>query len=269
MARPLPWFKLWHEARTDAKLRNLTDDEFRVWFNLLCFAAESEDRGSIGAMNAFLLAVEVSQGDEDLLNRTLCKLERLRIIEWGDGDNRTITFSHFDGRQYEKPSDHPDRVSERVKKHRNADVTPVKRDETPSNALDVEVEVEVEGEKESISRKREPTKRKIAVPSDYQPTQAIVEASREKLGFDEQRVNREVEKFIDFHTAKGSLFLDMHAAFRTWLRNAKDFDGNRGGSYGKRHHPQDGPTGPAPRPGLAWDYEYGGWKSPEMVGVVL
>jgi hypothetical protein len=38
---------------------------------------------------------------------------------------------NWNKRQYDKPSDTPERVSARVKKHRNADVTPLKRAETP------------------------------------------------------------------------------------------------------------------------------------------
>ena len=34
------WFRLWTEARTDAKLGLLTNAEHRVWFHLLCYAAE-------------------------------------------------------------------------------------------------------------------------------------------------------------------------------------------------------------------------------------
>ena len=36
-----PWFRMYSEARVDAKLRSLSADEFRVWFNLLCLASEA------------------------------------------------------------------------------------------------------------------------------------------------------------------------------------------------------------------------------------
>lgn len=167
MGRPLPWFKLYHEARTDAKLRSLADDEFRVWFNLLCYAAEqSDDRGTIDASDLFLLAIEVANGDEELLRRTLQKLERLRIIEWPDEDGPTLVFTHFLDRQYDKPSDHPDRVSERVKRHRANNVTPLKRDVTPSNALD---KSRVEKNRQEESREEHTLSAAPTVRDDYPP----------------------------------------------------------------------------------------------------
>ena len=74
------WFKLYAEARTDAKLRSLTDAQFRVWFNLLCYATEQETPGTIEAEDDTLLALEIAGGDVDLMNATLQRLEALRIV---------------------------------------------------------------------------------------------------------------------------------------------------------------------------------------------
>lgn len=149
----LPWFRMYHEARTDAKLRTLDDSEFRVWFNLLCHSAEHKVRGTIDApRDGFLLSIEVANGDEELLRRVLQKLERLQIVEWNildDGEEGDLlTFTHFNDRNYDKPSDQPASVSARVKKHRNARVTPEKRDVTPRNALEENRVEESRGEKE-------------------------------------------------------------------------------------------------------------------------
>ena len=51
----MKWFKLHTEARNDAKLRSLSDSEHRMWFNLLCFAAEQEKRGTINDWQDSLL----------------------------------------------------------------------------------------------------------------------------------------------------------------------------------------------------------------------
>jgi hypothetical protein len=115
----LKWFRMYSEARNDAKLRSLSDSQFRIWFNLLCFAAEqTEERGSIIGYDEELLAVEVANGDVELLNETLDKLERLRIIE--TNENGDITFINFSKRQYDNPSDRPEEVRKRVQKHRQA-----------------------------------------------------------------------------------------------------------------------------------------------------
>ena len=101
----------------------MSDSQFRIWFNLLCFAAEqTEERGSIIGYDEELLAVEVANGDVELLNETLDKLERLRIIE--TKENGDITFISFAKRQYDNPSDRPEKVRKRAeastgKPHRN------------------------------------------------------------------------------------------------------------------------------------------------------
>lgn len=150
MSKEFPWFRLYTEARTDNKLKILTDAEHRVWFNLLCFAAEQEDRGIV-PIDGFVLAVEVAAGDEALLCATLDKLERLRIV--GRSDDGRIEFVNFLTRQYDKPSDTPERVAERVRAHRerrrnagNADVTPTKRDVAPQEG---ERDREGEGDREN------------------------------------------------------------------------------------------------------------------------
>lgn len=109
-----PWFKLHTEARIDAKLRSLTDAQFRTWFNLLCYAADRKPRGTIPEMDTLLLALEVSGGDESLLNETIVKLKRLKIIS-GDRD---IIFIHFNERNYDSPSDMPNETRKRQKESR-------------------------------------------------------------------------------------------------------------------------------------------------------
>lgn len=125
------WFKMHTEARNDQKLDTLTDAQFRVWFRLLCYAAEQEERGTAECDDE-LLAVEVSKGNSDILTSTIDRLVKLKIIAKNDG---LISFVNFAKRQYDKPSDHPNRVNERVKRHRNAKcnapVTPCNAPVTP------------------------------------------------------------------------------------------------------------------------------------------
>ena len=123
-----PWFRMYIEARNDAKLRSLTDPQHRLWFNLLCYAAEQNgERGTIPLNDdAGLLALEVADGDTELLESTVERLVRLHIIERGDD---TLTFIHFEDRQYDCPSDKPAAVMDRVKRHRDN----LKRDETTGN----------------------------------------------------------------------------------------------------------------------------------------
>ena len=156
------WFRVYTEARTDAKLRSLTDAQHRVWFDLLCFAAEQADeRGCIRDYDLDLLAVECAGGDVGRLEDTLARLQKLRIVRI---DDTAICFLHFAERQTDKPSDAPERVKERVTAFRERartvpaavdpdvdgvtssaegvtpappsyNVTPMKRDVTPGNAV--------------------------------------------------------------------------------------------------------------------------------------
>lgn len=121
------WFRVYHEARNDAKLRTLSDRQFRVWFNLLCVTSEQEDRGMIEDFPADLLSIEVASGDDELLTETLRILCKLRIIRMSRPQSVTgvtgvtLEFIHFDDRQYDKPSDMPEATAERKRQQRERD----------------------------------------------------------------------------------------------------------------------------------------------------
>src|SRR5579885_1995288 len=103
---------MYTEARTDAKLQSLSDAEHRIWFQLLTFAADQEqNRGSIIGYDDELLAIEICRGDTALLRTTIERLKKLRILSEGENG---ITFCSFQTRQYDKPSDAPERVKARV-----------------------------------------------------------------------------------------------------------------------------------------------------------
>lgn len=130
MAQPL-WFRMWSEAKNDAKLDALTDSEFRCWFKLICAASEDDERGGVDIDDPELLALEL-RVDQDVLVRAIDRIERLRLVRC---DGARIVFPSWIDRQYEKPSDRPEAVRERVRKHRqkareeecNAPVTPLYR----------------------------------------------------------------------------------------------------------------------------------------------
>lgn len=168
----MPWLKLYTEIRTDPKMLALTDTEFRVWIGMLCLASESKDRGVICIaagiaypQDALARALFV---DAQSLTAALAKYEALRMVDVDD--TGIISISHFMERQYDKLSDRPEAVSERVQKHRsakkmaemakasdevaatcdgvapsmgNADETPMKR---PNNATDIDIDSDSETE---------------------------------------------------------------------------------------------------------------------------
>lgn len=149
------YLKLWHEARNDAKLRALTDRQFRVWFNLLVFASEQPIRGNIEFESDELLAVEVAGGDVGLLDETVKRLETLRCVssrfigDSGVSGLRRISFLNFEKRQEGNGKTSTDRV----RKHRDSkklgrretDETRMKRvKRVPETVETTELELELE-----------------------------------------------------------------------------------------------------------------------------
>jgi hypothetical protein len=97
----MKWSRLYSEARYDAKLRSLTAEQFRVWFNLLCFASDQPTQGVIESMNDRVLAYAVAEGDVALLNQTIAMLVALQCVTSvthpvtdvpGAVERRSITF---------------------------------------------------------------------------------------------------------------------------------------------------------------------------------
>lgn len=131
------WFKVYTEARNDAKLRSLSDAQHRVWFNLLCFAAEQPVRGTITSPLT-VLAIEVASGDRALVIDTLTALQFLNCVTVSPCNALvtpcnatlpvtgvtealqpvTVVFRTFEKRQHIKPSDEKERIRQRVAKHR-------------------------------------------------------------------------------------------------------------------------------------------------------
>jgi hypothetical protein len=195
MNNALPWYRMYSEARTDAKLRALSDAEHRVWFHLLCFAAEQDGdgRGCIVGYDDELLAVELCDGDTALLRQTIERLKKLRILI---EDENGITFCAFEKRQYDKPSDRPERVRARVaayrERHRqdgNDDVTPCNASVSPRNAVQREREdtesdtkhsdptFDISGEETARERTVAPVASALAAPQPTHGALALVPPS--------------------------------------------------------------------------------------------
>jgi hypothetical protein len=217
----LPWFRMYYEARTDRKLATLSDHEFRVWFNLLCFAAEQDERGIIPESDDYMLGIEVGAADGPDLRLILDKLERLRIVsrapDWDD-----------------KPSDHPDRVNERVKRHRqskkegetpsNADVTPRNAHVTPKIRGDRDKSREEEnGSLSFATANAAKTKRATAIPEDF-----VVTDEMTNWAFAEQFTYQDIEQqtalFRDHFTGNGKPMKDWSATWRAWMRRSRTYD---------------------------------------------
>lgn len=67
---------------------------------------------------------------------------------------------------------------------------------------------------------REP--RATRVKQDYRPTPD--EMSKCRTSYPTVNLEEELEKFREWHGAKGTKFVNHYLAFRTWLRNIKKFE---------------------------------------------
>lgn len=165
----LSWFRVYHEARTDNKLRALSDAQHRVWFQLMCLASEQAERGDICDYDDELLAIEVAGGDVDLLKATVAMLVRLRIVQ---ADEHCLRVVNFVKRQYDKPSDTPEQVRERVTRHRE---TRCNADETRENACNAQIREEKIRVEESREDSPAPTalgrqpSRVVSINAGYSP----------------------------------------------------------------------------------------------------
>lgn len=77
-----------------------------------------------------------------------------------------------------------------------------------------------------------PKRSKTHLPDDFTPRDEDIEYasnSQGKIQFDNSRIELETEKFKNHHTAKASLFIDWHAAWRNWMIAAKGYDKNARG----------------------------------------
>jgi hypothetical protein len=61
------------------------------------------------------------------------------------------------------------------------------------------------------------------VPEGWEPSLETLENLKVKKGFPPAIIASELEKFRDFHQAKGSVFKDFEAAFRTWMTKSREF----------------------------------------------
>lgn len=207
------WLRLHTEARTDRKLDTLTDSEFRVWFNLLCMAGDSEERGTVIYEDPALLALEVAKGDIDLLSHALSRLVTLRVVT--SSDNR-VTFVNFQKRQYDKPSDAPEQT--RLRKEKSRLNQELSRDVTPGHATYTDTDTEKESESPVTpveETTHTPRKRKSQIPDGFTPSESGRAYAMSK-GIPERDIPGEVERFVTYHQAKGNTFVSHDKAWQKW-----------------------------------------------------
>lgn len=83
------------------------------------------------------------------------------------------------------------------------------------------------GQKERDAAHGRTAKRRQQVPADWLPDQAGLEYAHREAGWPQARIDHELDRFRDHHRSRGNLFLDVAAAWRTWIRNGAERDKSR------------------------------------------
>jgi hypothetical protein len=161
-------------------------------------------------------------GDAEAFERALVDagfIERegdtVRVLGWAE-KNASLFAAWENGHKGGRPRKNPNETH--GKPTGNPPVTHGEPTENPSLTQTKPIREE--------KRREEGDKRASALPHDFSPNETGLAKAKE-AGVN---IDRELAKFRDHHTAKGSKFKDWQAAWRTWVGMAVDF--GRGGKPG-------------------------------------
>lgn len=90
-----------------------------------------------------------------------------------------------------------------------------------SRGVDTDVHLTRTTELEPDNYIEKKAKRATSISDPFALADTVVDALRKK--HPSLDIGEQIDAFVDFHTAKGSVFKDWSAAFRTWCRNAVKF----------------------------------------------
>ena len=90
-----------------------------------------------------------------------------------------------------------------------------------SRGVDTDVHLTRTTELEPDNYIEKKAKRATSIPDPFALEDTFVDALRKK--HPSLDIGEQIDAFVDFHTAKGSVFKSWDAAFRTWCRNAVKF----------------------------------------------
>lgn len=197
MADQKRWFKVWTSILIDPDFQSLSLEDTGRWMILMAVVASSGTNGVLRIPNLDYLA-RLLRCDEKAVKNITLRLPNTNLEE-GKIDNGSLTLSFNKWFTYQVDSTGYERVKRSRYKRRREE-------------------------------KRLDKKRREVYPKDFSVSESIKNLARKNQWPDPLS---EVEKFRDFHIARGSLMADWEAAFRTWLRNAKAFSQRRGKPTGK------------------------------------
>jgi hypothetical protein len=156
-----------------------------------------------------------------------------RISKDGDTTNHVENTQQIVGPTGSPPGlfdDDPD-----TQRLETREVSKEEEKEAPSGAsknADPEI-VSVAAPIEPEPKEKSRAKRRASIPEDWQPDHACIEHTRSK-GYRDDQVPPIAEHFVSHHRAKGNVFADIPAAWRTWIATDLRMYGHPAGRSGAR-----------------------------------
>jgi hypothetical protein len=255
----MKWFRFYSEVLHDPKVQKMPPALRWHWVSLLCVANEHEPRGYLPRSLddlAWTLRLEV-----DALEHILGDLVAQGLI---DDTSKGYCMHNWSGRQHKS-----DDVTARVQKHRasnkeGGNVTEtlhIPEDETPisdnepidlqgyvtlqkrsGNVLDTDTDTESDTDSEQnraegLGASAPPAKAKrkkpaTRAPEEYNPSDK--QLSWLKSNCPAVDADKETQKWLDHHRAKGTIFSDWDAGWRTWMSRSQEYAEQRGTSNGTK-----------------------------------
>ena len=97
------------------------------------------------------------------------------------------------------------------------------RNHQPSTINDRSPRGDLISKPNGLERRAKPKKKRSAFPPDWRPDEQDADFARAR-GRDDGWIVREGDRCRDHHNGKGNVFADHHAAWRTWVMNAPNFE---------------------------------------------
>src|SRR4051794_5699525 len=111
---PRPWVKSWTRRLNSKKVMSLPGDLYKTWDLLVLVAAQNGEHGLLPSLTDCAFALH---SNEDQLEQRIEALIRAKLLDrLSDGSIAIHDWDDWQGPT--KPSDSPERVAQRVRKHR-------------------------------------------------------------------------------------------------------------------------------------------------------
>ena len=151
-----------------------------------------------------------------------------RLVQLDEHCVGPMQFRVVNGTHYREMRDEESRriylrEAKRKERAKSTDVLTVNRRQPPSTQAEAEAEAEAEESKAGAAKAaahttgRRTTTNKAEVPEDYTPSPEDREWARNKQHMGDADIDRETERFVTHHRAKGNRFVRPSLAWRNWM----------------------------------------------------